>query len=103
MAEDFSQFAEVEDFSQFPEVTEEKTLSGLGENLATDATNLGGAVADMVLSPLDTAGAVTDLAVTVVATLYGQIPTSSSGTTHLQVATWYYGILIILDVAKTTC
>ena len=64
MAEDFSQFAEVEDFSQFPEVTEEKTLSGLGENLATDATNLGGAVADMVLSPLDTAGAVTDLAVT---------------------------------------
>ena len=64
MAEDFSQFAEVEDFSQFPEVNEEKTLSGLGENLATDATNLGGAVADMVLSPLDTAGAVTDLAVT---------------------------------------
>ena len=64
MAEDFSQFAEVEDFSQFPEVTEEKTLSGFGENLATDATNLGGAVADMVLSPLDTAGAVTDLAVT---------------------------------------
>jgi len=64
VAEDFSQFAEVEDFSQFPEVTEEKTLSGLGENLATDATNLGGAVADMVLSPLDTAGAVTDLAVT---------------------------------------
>ena len=64
MAEDFSQFAEVEDFSQFPEVTEEKTLSGLGENLATDAANLGGAVVDMVVSPLDTAGAVTDLAVT---------------------------------------
>jgi len=43
---------------------EEKTLSGFGENLATDATNLGGAVVDMVASPLDTAGAVTDLAVT---------------------------------------
>ena len=64
MAEDFSQFPEVEDFSQFPEVTEEKTLSGFGENLATDAANLGGAVVDMVASPLDTAGAVTDLAVT---------------------------------------
>ena len=43
---------------------EEKTLSGFGENLATDATNLGGAVVDMVASPLDTAGAVADLAVT---------------------------------------
>jgi len=64
VAEDFSQFPEVEDFSQFPEVTEEKTLSGFGENLATDAANLGGAVVDMVASPLDTAGAVTDLAVT---------------------------------------
>jgi len=43
---------------------EEKTLTGFGENLATDAANLGGAVVDMVASPLDTAGAVTDLAVT---------------------------------------
>jgi hypothetical protein len=43
---------------------EEKTLTGLGKNLATDAANLGGAVVDMVASPLDTAGAVTDLAVT---------------------------------------
>lgn len=42
----------------------EKTLTGFGENLATDAANLGGAVVDMVASPLDTAGAVTDLAVT---------------------------------------
>lgn len=48
---------------------EEKTLSGLGENLATDAANLGGAVVDMVASPLDTAGAVTDLAVTGVTNL----------------------------------
>lgn len=45
-------------------LTKEKTLSGFGENLATDAANLGGAVVDMVASPLDTAGAVTDLAVT---------------------------------------
>ena len=45
-------------------LNKEKTLSGLGKNLATDATNLGGAVVDMVASPLDTAGAVTDLAVT---------------------------------------
>ena len=43
---------------------EEKTLTGFGKNLATDAANLGGAVVDMVASPLDTAGAVTDLAVT---------------------------------------
>lgn len=45
-------------------LTKEKTLSGFGENFATDAANLGGAVVDMVASPLDTAGAVTDLAVT---------------------------------------
>ena len=64
MAEDFSQFSEVEDFSQFPEVTEEKTLSGFGKNFGEDAVNFGGAVVDMVTSPLDTSGAVIDLPVT---------------------------------------
>ena len=43
---------------------EEKTVGGFAENFGEDAVNVGGAAVDMVTSPLDTAGAVTDLAVT---------------------------------------
>jgi len=43
---------------------EEKTVGGFAENFGEDAVNFAGAVVDMVASPLDTAGAATDLAVT---------------------------------------
>lgn len=72
MAEDFSQFAEVEDFSQFPEVAKEKdeitAESTAGEvaaaafkNIPTDLYNLGAGVAEAVTSPVKTMEGIIDL------------------------------------------
>lgn len=72
MAEDFSQFAEVEDFSQFPEVAKEKdeitAESTAGEvasaafgNIGSDLYNLGAGAVQAVTSPVKTMEGIIDL------------------------------------------
>jgi len=44
--------------------TEQKSVGGFAGNVAEDASNIGGAMVDMVRHPLNTAGAIADLGVT---------------------------------------
>ena len=72
MAEDFSQFAEVEDFSQFPEVAKEKdeitadstageVASAAFKNAPSDLYNLGAGIVEAVTSPVKTMEGIIDL------------------------------------------
>jgi len=72
VAEDFSQFAEVEDFSQFPEVAKEKdeitadstageVASAAFKNAPSDLYNLGAGIVEAVTSPVKTMEGIIDL------------------------------------------
>ena len=72
MAEDFSQFAEIEDFSQFSEVAKERdeitAESTAGEvaisafkNAPSDLYNLGAGIVEAVTSPVKTMEGIIDL------------------------------------------
>jgi hypothetical protein len=72
MAEDFSQFAEIEDFSQFTEVAKEKdeitaestageVASAAFKNAPSDLYNLGAGIVEAVTSPVKTMEGIIDL------------------------------------------